>query len=235
MSGVTSYVSGSGGVTCGTGDGTRCTLIGVAGGSVGCKRSGARCATSNLPARPSTSCLDGSARSVVRRVCLLEERKDVLRAIRCPEREGTLVLSFGLLGRVHFRRREERLTTPSSATGAAGAAPAQWGKGGGRKQGPLALLGIYQRTTVASIPVASAYRRLWRKVPEKPQTLGEHLRKARIDGKMTIVQAAHVLGVAYQTVEKWEHNRKPVGPKSRANVIAFIGHDPTPTAEKSNT
>ena len=30
----------------------------------------------------------------------------------------------------------ERLTTPSSATGAAGAAPARWGKGGGRKQGP---------------------------------------------------------------------------------------------------
>ena len=90
----------------------------------------------------------------------------------------------------------------------------------------MALLGICQRTIVASIPVASSYCRLWRKVSEHPQTLGEHLRKARIDRRMTVVQTAHVLGVAYQTVEKWEHNRKPVGPKSQSNVIAFIGYDP---------
>ena len=103
---------------------------------------------------------------------------------------------------------------------------------GGVPHGSCALLGICSRTIVASIPVASPHRRLWRKVSEHPKTLGEHLRKARIDRKMTVVQTAHVLGVAYQTVEKWEHNRKPVGPKSQSKLIAFLGYDPA--AESKN-
>ena len=77
-----------------------------------------------------------------------------------------------------------------------------------RQQKPCALLGICKRTVLAALPVASPYRRLWRKVPENPKTLGEHLRKARINRKMTNVQVAHILEVAYQTVEKWEHNRR---------------------------
>ena len=87
---------------------------------------------------------------------------------------------------------------------------------------------------MASIPVASPYRRLRRKVSEHPQTLGEHLRKARIDRRLTVVQTAHLLGVAYQTVEKWEHNRTPIGLASRGKVIAFIGHDPEADTVKSN-
>ena len=35
-----------------------------------------------------------------------------------------------------------------------------------------------------------------------------------------------MLGVAYQTVERWEHNRNPISPKSRLKIIAFIGYDP---------
>ena len=87
---------------------------------------------------------------------------------------------------------------------------------------------------MTEIPVASPYRRLWRKVPEHPQTLGEHLRRVRIDRKMTNVQVAHILGVAYQTVEKWEHNRTLIGPTSRPKVIAFIGYDPDVEAPDSS-
>ena len=58
------------------------------------------------------------------------------------------------------------------------------------------------------------------------KTLGEHLRRVRIDRKLTNVQVAHLLGVAYQTVEKWEHNRATIGPQSRPKVIAFIGYNP---------
>jgi hypothetical protein len=126
------------------------------------------------------------------------------------------------------------LTTPSSATAEAGALAARWGKGGGRKQPALALLGICERTVLAEIPLASPYRRLWRKVPEHPKTLGEHLRRVRIDRKMTNVQAAHILGVTYQTVEKWEHNRTLIGPCSRPKVIAFIGYDPEVESSKYN-
>ena len=35
-----------------------------------------------------------------------------------------------------------------------------------------------------------------------------------------------MLGVAYQTVERWEHNRNRISPKSRLKIIAFIGYDP---------
>ena len=121
--------------------------------------------------------------------------------------------------------------------GAAGAAHARakaaGGEGGGQ-HGPLALLGICDRTIEAPIPLASTYRRVWRKVPECPKTLGEHLRRVRIDRKMTIVQVAHVLGVAYQTVEKWEHNRTRIGSESRRKIIAFIGYDTEAVDGKPN-
>ena len=70
------------------------------------------------------------------------------------------------------------------------------------------------------------YRRRMRQVPEHPRTLGEQLRQTRMDRRMTNVEVAHILGVAYQTVEKWEHNRTLIGPKSRPRIIAFISYDP---------
>lgn len=36
-----------------------------------------------------------------------------------------------------------------------------------------------------------------------------------------------MLNVAHQTIVKWEHNLTPVGPKSRARVIAFLGYEPS--------
>ena len=98
-----------------------------------------------------------------------------------------------------------------------------------------ALLGICDRVIVARIPLASPYRRAWRKVPEHPKTLGEHLRRAHIDRGMTVVQAAHILGVAYQTVERWEHNRSPMKPEHRAKVVAFLGYDPDTGKPKPST
>jgi hypothetical protein len=39
-----------------------------------------------------------------------------------------------------------------------------------------------------------------------------------------------MLGVVYQTVEKWEYNLVPMSPRSRARVIAFLGYDPAVVA-----
>lgn len=75
---------------------------------------------------------------------------------------------------------------------------------------------------------------MWRKIQDPPRTLGEHLRRVRIDRKMTNVEAARILGVAYQTVEKWEHNRIAIGSNSRPKVIAFIGYDPEVESLKSS-
>ncbi len=98
-----------------------------------------------------------------------------------------------------------------------------------------ALLGICDRTVEVSFPNFSLHQRLKRAVADEPKTLGEHLRRVRIDRKMTNVQVAHSLRVAYQTVEKWEHNRKIIGPKSRPKVVAFIGYDPDAPAGDFNT
>ncbi len=73
---------------------------------------------------------------------------------------------------------------------------------------------------------------MWRKVEAEPKIIGEHLRRKRIDMGFTNVQVAQILGVCYQTVERWEHNRCPMLPRQRAKVVAFLGYDPG--GEKEN-
>jgi DNA-binding XRE family transcriptional regulator len=43
---------------------------------------------------------------------------------------------------------------------------------------------------------------------------------------LTNTQMAQILGVAYQTIERWEHNRKPITPRNRQKIIAFLGYEP---------
>ena len=76
-------------------------------------------------------------------------------------------------------------------------------------------------------------RRILKRAPKNPQTLGEHLRLARIDRGLKQTELAQLLGVVYQTVEKWEHNLVPMSPKSRARIVAFLGYDPALPARKS--
>ena len=104
-----------------------------------------------------------------------------------------------------------------------------------REQPACALLDICSRTIVARFPVISVYRRIQKAVSANPQTLGEHLRRARVDRNLTNVQVAQMLGVAYQTVERWEHNRNPINTNSRLKIIAFIGHDPQIATGESNS
>ena len=51
---------------------------------------------------------------------------------------------------------------------------------------------------------------------------------------MTNVQVAQMLGVAYQTVKRWEHNRNPISPKWKLKIIDFIGYDPEAVTDDSN-
>lgn len=62
------------------------------------------------------------------------------------------------------------------------------------------------------------------------ETLGDHLRLARIERGLKQTHLAELLGVVYQTVEKWERNVVPIGPKSRPRVIAFLGYEPPQVA-----
>jgi transcriptional regulator with XRE-family HTH domain len=83
--------------------------------------------------------------------------------------------------------------------------------------------------------MASVHRRVWRKVVAEPKTIGEHLRKKRVDMGLTNVQVARLLGVCYQTVERWEHGRCPMKSKHRAKVVAFLGYDPDTGKPKPST
>ena len=100
------------------------------------------------------------------------------------------------------------------------------GKAEAREHGSLALLGICDRVSRAKIPKASVYRRLWRGAAEAPETLGEHLRRKRVDMGLTQAQLAQTLEVGWQSVQRWEHNHRPIRPSSRAKVVAFLGYDP---------
>jgi transcriptional regulator with XRE-family HTH domain len=43
---------------------------------------------------------------------------------------------------------------------------------------------------------------------------------------LTNVQVAELLGVVYQTIERWEHDRTPITAKNRGKIIRFLGYDP---------
>jgi transcriptional regulator with XRE-family HTH domain len=75
-----------------------------------------------------------------------------------------------------------------------------------------------------------------RNYPASPKSLGEHLRKKRLDLSMSMPQLAKLLGVGMTktAVEKWEKNINYPTPPNRIRIIEFLGFDPelsTPTGD----
>jgi transcriptional regulator with XRE-family HTH domain len=62
--------------------------------------------------------------------------------------------------------------------------------------------------------------------PEHPQTLGDHLRKARLDRGLWQEHVAAELGVSVSTICNWEGNRTSVATRFLPKVVAFLGYDP---------
>jgi transposase len=63
---------------------------------------------------------------------------------------------------------------------------------------------------------------------EKPQTLGQHLKRRRKELGLLQREAAVRLGVSTDTVVNWEKDKTmPVASQFRP-VVAFLGYDPTP-------
>jgi transcriptional regulator with XRE-family HTH domain len=62
----------------------------------------------------------------------------------------------------------------------------------------------------------------------EPQTLGEHVRKRRLELRFTQKQAAQRIGVNPWTVLNWEkdHTEPPI--ESMPAIIRFLGYDPFP-------
>jgi transcriptional regulator with XRE-family HTH domain len=77
-------------------------------------------------------------------------------------------------------------------------------------------------TLKASKPKPTAY-------PKLLKTLGDHLRKKRLDSGLHQRQVARQIGVCEATIYNWENNR--VLPTSRllAQIVQFLGYRPAET------
>ena len=64
--------------------------------------------------------------------------------------------------------------------------------------------------------------------PKELNTLGDHLRKRRLDLGLLQQDVAQQLGVTAGTVWQWERNRKEPETRSLPAVIAFLGYQPIP-------
>jgi len=65
----------------------------------------------------------------------------------------------------------------------------------------------------------------------EPKTLGEHLRKRRLELRLTQTQAGEGIGVNPWTVLNWEkgHTEPPV--ESMPSILRWLGYDPFPEPE----
>ena len=64
--------------------------------------------------------------------------------------------------------------------------------------------------------------------PASPETLGEHLRKKRVDLSLSMGQLVKQLGlgVTASAIEKWERNQNYPTVFNRKRIIEFLGFDP---------
>jgi DNA-binding transcriptional regulator YiaG len=86
--------------------------------------------------------------------------------------------------------------------------------------------------------VTSLHFKGLRNYPASPKTLGEHLRKKRINLSLSMTQLAKFLGVGITktAIEKWETNQNYPTPLNRIRIIEFLGFDPdvaNPTGDHS--
>jgi DNA-binding XRE family transcriptional regulator len=61
--------------------------------------------------------------------------------------------------------------------------------------------------------------------PAEPQTIGEHIRKRRLDLGLLQIEVARQIGVTESTVWNWEHGRAPELRHMPA-VLTFLGYVP---------
>lgn len=73
----------------------------------------------------------------------------------------------------------------------------------------------------AKKPLPDAY-------PETLETIGDHIRKKRLDLKFFQKDVAKVLGVNTDTITNWEKNRGGPALRLIPKIIEFLGYDPFP-------
>ncbi len=99
-----------------------------------------------------------------------------------------------------------------------------WGPYGNHKD--RVALPCCQITLKAQKPLPSAY-------PQTPKTLGDHLRKRRLDLKLLQKEVAQNLGVGESSVYNWENNLTKPALKYIPKIIELLKYVPFDTSAKT--
>jgi DNA-binding transcriptional regulator YiaG len=62
--------------------------------------------------------------------------------------------------------------------------------------------------------------------PGEPKTLGDHIKKRRLDLKMSQAEVGNIFGVSMYAVRKWEYSGVSPVVSLMPRVIEFLGYDP---------
>jgi transcriptional regulator with XRE-family HTH domain len=76
----------------------------------------------------------------------------------------------------------------------------------------------------SKVPLSKQY-------PKEINSLGDHLRKRRLDLGLLQREVAERIGVTEATIWKWERQRNQPEIRSIARIIEFLGYDPIPEPE----
>jgi len=66
------------------------------------------------------------------------------------------------------------------------------------------------------------------KYPKELETLGDHIRKRRLDLGLFQRDVAHEIGVDTETIYRWESNESLPSVSQLPKIIRFVGYDPLP-------
>lgn len=68
--------------------------------------------------------------------------------------------------------------------------------------------------------------------PKEPKTLGEHIRRRRLDLGLRQRDLAAQLGVREETLAMWERGQATPQVPHYAAIVRFLGYDPSPAGEE---
>lgn len=95
----------------------------------------------------------------------------------------------------------------------------------------MATLPIFAAAIRATLHCLGPHEKQVKGYPDSPTTVGEHLRKRRLDMGQTQAQAAASLGVTFTSLNGWEAGRIEPGIDKWPGIIRFLGFDPNPAPE----
>ena len=82
---------------------------------------------------------------------------------------------------------------------------------------------------ICSFNIKAKIPHLQRIVPN-PKTLGDHLRKVRLERNLSQQKTAKLFGINGMYLSSWELNRKQTHPKHLEAIIQFLGYTPKLTS-----